>query len=91
MLGATSNILGIQLSRGTYDLTLAIFLLYACLHLGATTPHSEIQFNCATFRYHGLSVHLRISSFFSMCFSYFDSESMVTKGSAIETTVACFL
>ena len=87
MLGATSNILGIQLSRGTYDLTLAIFLLYACLHLGATTPHSEIQFNCATFRYHGLSVHLRISSFFSMRISKIESESMVAKSSAIQSKV----
>ena len=27
------------------------------------------RFNCATFRYHGFSVHLRISSFLSMRFS----------------------
>ena len=43
---------------------------------------SYFRFNCATFCYHGL---------FPMFIPQIDSESMLTKGSAIETKVVCFL
>ena len=55
-------------------------LLSVVLMLWLSKERSNRRLNCATFRYHGLSVHLIISS--SFC-------CMVTKGSTKNKTRAC--